>query len=110
MNNNSIEMLKRLKKAAGYQKKAIQALFPDMMNEHFEVIENEFKLMMIEAMGGIEKTRKKKVDHFKGAFAGGFACNFADDENDTDTGKNMDTGKTDVDTGKKSGARKVTIS
>lgn len=138
MNNNSIEMLKRFRKAAGYQKKAIQALFPDMKNEHFEVIENEFKLMLIEAMGEMQKARKKRADHFKQAFAeafvGGFACDFAEEDEDEVNDSDVETDESAVErctgnskrcnrtTGmkkdaerncgnrKKSGAKKVTIS
>ena len=69
MNHKNMEMLAKFRKAAGYQKKAIQALFPDTMNEHFDVIENELKLMIIEAICEIHKSEKKYTEDLKNVFA-----------------------------------------
>ena len=44
------EMLDRIMTARAYQKKAIQALFPEEMNSHLEVIERELKLMAGEVL------------------------------------------------------------
>ena len=84
-------MIQRFRKAASYQKKAIQALFPDMMNEHFDVIENELKLMMIEAVCEMQKSRNRRTDNFKDFFT-------AAPEGDNSTNV------------KKDGTKKVTIS
>ena len=43
------DMLKRIKTAGMYQKKAIKALIPENMNSHLEVIEGEIKAMITEA-------------------------------------------------------------
>lgn len=42
------EMMKRMKTAGEYQKKAIRALFPEEMEEHLDVIEKEMKAMFME--------------------------------------------------------------
>ena len=42
MNKN---MIKRLKTAAAYQKKAMRALLPESVSGHLETIEQEFKAM-----------------------------------------------------------------
>ena len=42
------EMLHRMKIAGEYQKKAVRALFPEEMDEHFQVIEKEIKMMVME--------------------------------------------------------------
>ena len=39
------EMMKRLKTAACYQKKAMRALLPESVSGHLEAIEQEFKAM-----------------------------------------------------------------
>lgn len=44
------ELLGRLELAGQYQKKAIRALFPEGMEEHMEVIENELKAMLMEVV------------------------------------------------------------
>lgn len=44
------ELLGRLELAGQYQKKAIRALFPEGMEEHIEVIENELKAMFMEVV------------------------------------------------------------
>ena len=44
------KMMSRLKTAAGYQKKAILALLPEGMEEHVDVIENEIRSMLMEAV------------------------------------------------------------
>ena len=69
MNHKNMELLAKFRKAADYQKKAIQALFPDTMNEHFDVIENELKLMLIEAIYEIHKSEKKYTEDLKNVFA-----------------------------------------
>lgn len=136
MNNNNIEMIKRLQKAAGYQKRAIQALFPDMMNEHFDVIEKELKLMMIEAVCEMQKSRKRRADSFRdfftenfmGSFAGNFRKDCSGNENNEEireydqaeeynrafqgetSQRSAGHGVTPPAYGKKSGTKKVTIS
>ena len=44
------DMIKRLKTAAGYQKKAIMALLPESTAGHLEVIGKEMKQMFAELM------------------------------------------------------------
>ena len=44
----SENMMKRLKKAAGYQRQAILALLPEGMEGHLDVIEKELKEMFAE--------------------------------------------------------------
>ncbi len=46
------DMIKRIRKAAGYQKQAIRALFPEGMDEHLDVIEKELKSMFTEIIAG----------------------------------------------------------
>ena len=53
------EMIKRLKVAGDFQKKAIRALFPEEMSGHFEVIEKEVKTMFMEL--AMEIIRDQKV-------------------------------------------------
>lgn len=53
------EMIKRLKVAGDYQKKAIRALFPEEMSGHLEVIEKEVKAMFMEL--AMEIIRDQKV-------------------------------------------------
>lgn len=43
------EMMKRVRTAGVYQKKAIRALFPEEMSGHLDVIEAELKAMLVEA-------------------------------------------------------------
>ena len=47
------ESVPRIRTAMEYQKKAIMALMPEPMEEHFEVIGNEIKKMMAEMVGGM---------------------------------------------------------
>lgn len=72
------DMLRRIKTAGMYQKKAIKALIPENMNSHLEVIEGEIKAMITEAAVDIfmdcreskdcgdeerkDNTRSKKVE------------------------------------------------
>ncbi len=42
------ETMERIRMAGEYQKKAIRALFPERMNEHLDVIEQEVKAMFFE--------------------------------------------------------------
>lgn len=53
------EMLHRMKIAGEYQRKAIRALFPEEMGEHFDVIEKELKMMMMEAAAELLKECNK---------------------------------------------------
>lgn len=53
------EMIKRLKVAGDFQKKAIRALFPEEMSGHLEVIEKEVKTMFMEL--AMEIIRDQKV-------------------------------------------------
>ena len=67
----SSEMVRRLKVAGDYQRKAIKALFPEEMSGHLDVIEREVKAMFVELAMEIgkehkettkENTKTKKVD------------------------------------------------
>ena len=67
----SSEMVRRLKVAGDYQRKAIKALFPEEMSGHMDVIEREVKAMLVELAMEIgkehketteENTKTKKVD------------------------------------------------
>lgn len=67
----SSEMVRRLKVAGDYQRKAIKALFPEEMSGHLDVIEREVKAMLVELAMEIgkehketteENTKTKKVD------------------------------------------------
>lgn len=51
----SKEMLRRMKIAGEYQRKAIRALFPEEMGEHWDVIEKELKMMVMEAAAELLK-------------------------------------------------------
>ena len=42
------EMMKRLRTAGKYQKKALRALFPEEMSGHLDVIEGEVKAMFMD--------------------------------------------------------------
>lgn len=55
------ELLGRLELAGQYQKKAIRALFPEEMEEHIEVIENELKEMFMEMAVERMKYRSAKT-------------------------------------------------
>ena len=60
---NNSEMINRFRVAAGYQRKAVRALFPETMEKHFDVIENEIKLMLTEAaMEMIKECGKNAFD------------------------------------------------
>ncbi len=52
------EMMQRIKIAGDYQRKAIRALFPEEMGEHFDVIEKEIKAMVMELVVEIVKEQK----------------------------------------------------
>ena len=55
------DLLKRLKTAADYQKKAILALLPESTAGHLEVIGKELKLMLAEvAVKGIAESAKSE--------------------------------------------------
>ena len=73
MMKNGAEMIGRIKEAAGYQRKAVLALFPERTREHLEVIDGEIRSMITECAEahkcskekgvGTEKTSKtKKVE------------------------------------------------
>ena len=49
----NVEMINRLRTAAGYQRQALRALFPESMGNHIEVIENEISAMMMESLMGV---------------------------------------------------------
>jgi len=53
------ELFKRLRTAGKYQKKAIQALFPESVNHHFAVIEQECKAIFVEAIADCIKQYKE---------------------------------------------------
>lgn len=52
-------MLHRVKIAGEYQKKAIRALFSEEMGGHLDVIEKEFKMMVVEAAAELLKEWSK---------------------------------------------------
>ncbi len=56
------EMKERLRTAAAYQKKAIEALFPERMQEHMKVIGNEMKAIFTELAAGcvLKEAAKEK--------------------------------------------------
>ena len=56
------EMIQRIKVAGDYQRKAIRALFPEEMGEHFDVIEKEIKAMVMELVVEIVKEQKTTVN------------------------------------------------
>lgn len=49
------EMIHRVKIAGEYQKKAIRALFPEEMGGHLDVIEKEWKMMIVEVAAELLK-------------------------------------------------------
>lgn len=51
----SKEMLRRIKIAGEYQRKAIRALFPEEMGGHLDAIEKEMKMMVMEAAAELLK-------------------------------------------------------
>ena len=53
MSANNVEMINRLRIAAGYQRQAVRALFPESMGNHIEVIENEISAMIMESLMGV---------------------------------------------------------
>ncbi len=66
MMTNNMEMISRFRTAAGYQKQAIRALFPERMSGHLDVIENEIKLMITEA--AMEMLKEAGSSCFSSAF------------------------------------------
>ena len=59
------EMKERLKTAADYQKKAIEALFPECVSKHMKVIGKEMKAMLAELAAGCilkEAAKEKEKD------------------------------------------------
>ena len=61
--NMNKDMIKRLKTAAGYQKKAIMALLPESTAGHLEVIGKEMKQMFAELMiKGVADAAKQDKD------------------------------------------------
>ncbi|MBR5421944.1 MAG: hypothetical protein IK115_12440 [Lachnospiraceae bacterium] len=59
MKSRDLEMISRLREAAGYQIKAIRALIPERTLKHLDVIGNEIKLMLTEAKEKDEEETKK---------------------------------------------------
>ena len=55
-------MMGRIKEAAGYQRKAVLALFPENTRKHLEVIEAEVRQMMSECTRTHIKDRKPAED------------------------------------------------
>ena len=53
------EMIHRVKIAGEYQKKAIRALFPEEMGGHLDVIEKEWKMMIMEVAAELLKECSK---------------------------------------------------
>ena len=62
MRKNRMEIFGRLKDAAGYQRKAVLALFPENTRKHLEVIEAEVCQMMSECAQAHIKDRKPAED------------------------------------------------
>lgn len=56
------EMMKRLKTAGKYQKKALRALFPEEMSGHLDVIEEEVKAMFMDLAFEMIKEYKNMDD------------------------------------------------
>lgn len=61
----SREMVRRLKVAGDYQRKAIKALFPEEMGGHLDVIEREVKAMLVELAIEIGKEHKETTEDNK---------------------------------------------
>lgn len=61
----SSEMVRRLKVAGDYQRKAIKALFPEEMSGHLDVIEREVKAMLVELVMEIGKEHKETTEENK---------------------------------------------
>ncbi len=61
----SSEMVRRLKVAGDYQRKAIKALFPEEMGGHLDVIEREVKAMLVELAMEIGKEHKETTEENK---------------------------------------------
>ena len=61
----SREMVRRLKVAGDYQRKAIKALFPEEMSGHMDVIEREVKAMLVELAMEIGKEHKETTEENK---------------------------------------------
>lgn len=61
----SSEMVRRLKVAGDYQRKAIKALFPEEMSGHMDVIEREVKAMLVELAMEIGKEHKETTEENK---------------------------------------------
>lgn len=61
----SREMVRRLKVAGDYQRKAIKALFPEEMSGHLDVIEREVKAMLVELAIEIGKEHKETTEDNK---------------------------------------------
>ncbi|MBQ3163700.1 MAG: hypothetical protein IJC02_04055 [Lachnospiraceae bacterium] len=61
----SSEMVRRLKVAGDYQRKAIKALFPEEMGGHLDVIEREVKAMFVELAMEIGKEYKETTEENK---------------------------------------------
>ena len=53
MDRNDMEMISRIKEAAGYQRKAIRALFHERTIRHLDVISGEIRSMLKEAVSDI---------------------------------------------------------
>lgn len=54
------EILRRVKTAGEYQKKAIRALLPEKVNGHLDAIEKELKIMVREMAAEMGKEGKKR--------------------------------------------------
>ena len=59
-----MEMLRRLKTAGEYQKKAMMALLPEQMEKHLDVIEKEVKMMLAEMIAAAVR-EGRKADAFR---------------------------------------------
>lgn len=61
----SRDMIRRLKVAGDYQKKAIRALFPEEMSGHLDVIEKEVTAMFAELVMEMGKDNKETTEENK---------------------------------------------
>ena len=61
----SSEMVRRLKVAGDYQRKAIKALFPEEMGGHLDVIEKEVKAMFAELVMEVGEEHKETTEENK---------------------------------------------
>lgn len=57
----SNDMLRRMKTAGEYQRRAIRALLPEKVSGHLDVIEKEIKMMVLELAADVWNECEKKI-------------------------------------------------